>query len=373
MAAHRLRSRRRWAAAAGAGGAAVVTLAVVTGIAGAVPRASIPQPPAAATPSTSPPPVTARDFTQPEGLGFTIAQTRVGVWQIGPAGRATLGYQQIPVYRDGKTLTVDNVAYPYPDGLLTLYRPGVFDIATSSTFPSQWPKQYRTTYSQRTDVVIAGRPGIEQQFTYQLPILEDLRAKKKANPGPPRLDDPSIKTETFTRTAFAWKFDGTSWATFVPGPNREPLSRTESLAIVEAVAPGKPEPARVPYTFGWLPAGWSVSAAELSPTDIISGVLLNPVKLSGTTLDRQFDEYPAAGRLTIWQGRPKPNNAPAEGQTMKCQDINGYCTLLIDRDHFAQFERVGKTLSMDDVRHILRELRFTTVADRDSWKPVPTA
>ncbi|WP_164842778.1 hypothetical protein [Actinoplanes solisilvae] len=36
--------------------------------------------------------------------------------------------------------------------------------------------------------------------------------------------------------------------------------------------------------------------------------------------------------------------------------------------HFAEFERFGKKLSMDDVRRILRGLTFTAVEDRNTWK-----
>ncbi|SNY64328.1 hypothetical protein [Paractinoplanes atraurantiacus] len=360
--ARRIRSRRRWAAVAGAGGAAAVTVALVAGLTGAAPQAAPPDAPAAATtPSRA---VAVKTFTQPTGLAFTIGETRVGKWTIGPAGAATYGYQQIPVHRDGKTIETDGVAYPYPDAMLTFYRPGVYDIKDFGV--AAWSNE---KYGPARNVTIAGRPGIERMYTYSLPDLADLRAKMKANPGL-RLNDPSIKTQTFVRTAFAWKFDGSSWATFLPGAGREPLSRAESLAIVEAVRPHSAVPATIPYTFGWLPAGWKVIGAEQSPTDMPSQVLLDQRIPPGEQLAEKWDALSTGGRLTIWRGKPKTANAPRGGESMKCVDINGYCTLVIDGTHFAEFERLGKRLSMDDVRRILRGLTFTSVADQSRWKPV---
>ncbi|XVV15263.1 hypothetical protein ACQP2X_13230 [Actinoplanes sp. CA-131856] len=357
--AQRVRSRRRWAAAAGAGGAAAVTVALITVLTGAAPQAALPDAPAAApTPSRA---VAVKSFSQPTGLGFTIGETRVGRWTIGPAGTATSGYQQIPVYRDGKTLETDGVAYPYPDGTLTFYRPGVYDIEDFGV--TTWSD---ATFGPARSVTIGGRPGVERELTYSLPDVGDLRAKMKANPKL-RLNDPSIKRQTFSRTAFAWRFDGSAWATFLPGTAREPLSRAESLAIVEAVRPGPAEPARVPYTFGWLPAGWKVIAAQQSPTDMPSQVLLDQKAPNGK---QEWDDFASGGRLTIWRGKPKTANAPRDGANLKCVDINGYCTLVIDGTHFAEFERLGKRLSMDDVRRILRGLTFASVADQSRWNPL---
>ncbi len=360
-AAHRIRARRRWAAVAGAGGSAVLTVAAVAGITGGLPRAAPPEvPPAAVSPAVVP-----RTVEQPNGLAFTIGEARTGKWQVGPAGTATFGYQQIPVYRDGKSMRVDDVAYPYPDGTVVFYQPGVYDITTFGvgTRPTE-------TFGPPKNVTIAGRPGIERELTYVLPDLQDMRAKLQANPDL-KPSDPSIRTETFTRTAFAWKFDGTAWATFVPDTGREPLSRSDSLAIVEALRPRAAEPARVPYTFGWLPAGWSVTAAEKNSLDIASRVFLDRRVPTGKELAQHLDDYPAGGQLTIWRGKPKTANAPRNGETLKCLDHGGYCTLTIDRQHFAQFERIGTKLSMDDVRRILRGLTLTDVADESTWKPVP--
>ena len=340
-----------------------MTVAVVAGLTGTAPHAAEPDVPAAATPS----PVPAGPVTQPVGLAYTVREARVGQWRIGPVGAAvTLGYQQIPVYRDGKTIEADGVHYPFPDGWLTFYRPGAYDIEAFGADP--W---LRAQFGPPRDVTIAGRPGIERAMTYALPDLDDLRAKRRADPSL-RPGDPSIKQELYNRTAVAWKFDGGAWATFLPGTGREPLSRAESLAIVAAVRPGPAEPVRAPYRFGWLPAGWKAIGAEQSPTDIVSRVLLDRDVPAGADLVHPWDDYPAAGRLTVWQGTPKPGNAPRAGQDLKCADHNGYCTLVIDDTYFAEFERLGGGVSMADVRRILRGLTFTAVADRSTWPVVPS-
>ncbi|BAL87825.1 hypothetical protein AMIS_26050 [Actinoplanes missouriensis 431] len=363
-AAHRIRRRRRWGAVAGAGSAALLTVAVVATITGTVPRASDPNPPAAATPTTSAAP---REFRQPTGLRFTAGTSRAGAWQIGPARSVTYGYQEIPVYRDGRTLDVDGVPYPLPDAVITLHRPGRYDIADFGTTDRTTEK-----YGPPKTVTVAGRPGIERAYTYEMPDLVDLRAKLAANPGM-KPNDPSIRTESFTRTALAWQFDGTSWATFLPWRSRDPLSREDSLAIVEALVPQPAESIRAPYTFGWLPAGWRVTAAQWNAADRdpqVSKVVLDRQLPTGAELVAPLDYYPGGGQLTIHHGRPKPSNAPGNGQDIKCIDADGYCTMVINGEYFAELQRVGRGLSIDDVRRILRELRFTELSDPSTWQPL---
>jgi len=55
---------------------------------------------------------------------------------------------------------------------------------------------------------------------------------------------------------------------------------------------------------------------------------------------------------------------------VKCVDVNGFCTMVVDGEYLAEFQKVGKALSMNDIRHILRELKFTDLADQTTWKPV---
>ncbi|WP_430788067.1 hypothetical protein [Actinoplanes sp. G11-F43] len=363
--AHRIRSRRRWATAAGAGSAVAVTVAVIAGLGGTTPRAATPELPPAATPTASfTAPSAARNFQQPNGLAFTVAAARAGTLRVGPGATATFGYQRFPVYRDGVTLEVDGVAYPYPEATLTFYQPGVFDRQAFGK-----PEGARGQYGPEKRLTIMGRAGFERAVTYRLPDLADMRAKLRANPKL-NINDPSIRTESFSRTAFAWQFDGRSWATFVPNTGREPLSRADSLAIVEALMPGAQTPAVAPYTMGWLPAGWSATAVDREPTDVVSRVFFDDRPPAGRELATSLDDYPAGGVLTIWAGDPKDTDAPAAGEPMKCVDVNGYCTMLLGDGYFAEFERHGRGLSMDQVRRILRSLKVTTISDRSTWKPV---
>jgi hypothetical protein len=362
--ARRIQNRRRWAAVAAASGAAAATVAVVAGIAGTVPRAQDPSPPAAAThPAKPAPPV----YTQPKGLEFTVADARTGVFQLGPVRTVSYGHQEIPVYRDGKTIDMDGVPYPVEDGLITLYRPGIYDIRRFGVAEIDSEK-----YGPAKNLTIAGRPGLERSYAYDLPNLADMRAKLKADKNM-RPNDPSIKQDHYIRTALAWKYDGTAWATFLPSSAREPLSRAESLAIVEALRPRPAEPVRAPYTFGWLPAGMRAIAAQQSPaavSDIVSVVTIDKNGPTGRELVYPENFYPAGGNLTIYHGTPKPENAPTKGRSVRCVDVNGYCTLVINDDYSAEFQKIGKALSMDEVRHILRELRFTSLTDQSAWKPV---
>jgi hypothetical protein len=363
--ARRIQNRRRLiAGAAGASGVAIATIAVIVGVTGALPHAQTPSPPAAATPSAKAVP---KAYTQPKGLEFTVGESRTGAFRLGPVRTVSYGHQEVPVYRDGKTIDIDGIAYPVDDGAITLYRPGIYDIKRFGV--SETPAE---KYGSPKDVIIDGRPGVERSYSYDLPNLADFRAKLKTNQ---RLkpNDPSVKTDHYVRTALAWKYDGSAWATFLPSSGREPMSREDSLAIVAALRPQPAEPVRAPYTFGWLPAGLRVIAAQQSAaddSDIVSTVTIDKNGPTGKELVYPESFYPAGGNLSIFQGRPKPENAPAQGQAMKCFDVNGYCTMVIDDKYTAEFQKIGKALSMDDVRHILRELRFTDLDDQGVWKPI---
>jgi hypothetical protein len=362
--ARRIQARRRWAAVAGAGGAAIATIAVIVGITGTQPRAQNPSPPAAATPSAKP---VLRTYTQPKGLEFTVGTSRAGVFQLGPVLTVSYGHQEIPVYRDGDTIDSDGVPYPAADGLITLYRPGIYDIKRFGV-----PERPTDTFGPPKNVAIAGQPGIERSYSYDLPNLADWHARLKTDKWL-RPNDPSVKTDHYVRTALAWKYDGRAWATFLPSFGREPMSRADSLAIVEALRPQPAEPIRAPYTFGWLPRGMRMIAAQQSPADvseIVSTITMDKNGPTGRELVYPENFYPAGGYLSIYHGKPSPDGTPAKGQAMKCIDVNGYCTMVINDQYVAEFQKVGKALSMDDVRHILRKLKFTSLDDQSAWKPV---
>ncbi|MEV7623786.1 hypothetical protein [Actinoplanes sp. NPDC089786] len=367
--ARRIQARRRWAAVGGAGGAAVVAVAVVVGLTGGVPRASSPGTPTAASPSAAPSKAAEpKTYTQPKKLEFSIGESRTGRFHLGPVRSVSYGYQEVPVYRDGNTMETDGVPYPFPDGMIFLYRPGAYDIKQFGV-----PELERDKFGPPKDITISGRPGIERTLSYTVPDLTDMRAKLRNNPRM-KPNDPSIKTLSRTKTAVAWKYDGEAWATFVPWTTREELSRDETLKIVEALNPQQAvEPIRAPYTFGWLPVGWRPIAAEQNAagtSEFLSTVKLDRKVPTGGELSLSFDNYPFGGELRIFHGKPKDGNAPAQGKNVTCTDVNGYCRMTIDSEHFAEFQKVGPGLSMDDVRHILRELTFTTLADQSTWKPL---
>ncbi|MFG1603148.1 hypothetical protein [Actinoplanes sp. NPDC049265] len=366
--ARRIQTRRRWAAVAGAGGAALVTVTVVAGLMGTMPQASAPAPPAAVKPSKAPPRAAVpQKFTQPKGLESTVAESRTGPFQIGPAQTVSYGHQEIPVYRDGKTIDMDGVPYPVADGLITVYRPGIYNLEAFGVSEIASEK-----YGPARDLTVAGRPGVEREYSYSLPNIADMRAKLKANPelNP---SDSSIKQEHFTRTALAWKYDGTAWATFLPSSGREPLSRADSLAIAEALRPQAAGPVRAPYTFGWMRSGVKAIAAMQNPADLdelVSKVIIDKNGPTGRELVYPAQFYPAGAEISVWHGRPKPSNAPAKGQTVKCVDVNGYCAMVINDEYHLEFQKIGKGLTMEDARHIMRELKFTDLADQKTWKPV---
>ena len=112
---------------------------------------------------------------------------------------------------------------------------------------------------------------------------------------------------------------------------------------------------------------------RLSPDvdPFVSEVTIDERLPTGKDLVTPIDYYPGGGHLTIFKGKPKPGNAPAKGRDLSCKDNNGYCTMVIDDEYSAELQRVGKALTMDDVRHILRELKvIPSLNDLNTWKPL---
>lgn len=363
--ARRMRARRRVAVTGGAAGVLAVTVAagaVFTG--GGAPPA---QPPgmAAAAPSS---PSAARVFTQPAGFESTLGAYRVGRYQIGPVNRVTQGYQELPVYRDGYTISIDGTRYPLADAVITAYRPGVFDLDTFGVDDDD-----TTTFGKAEPVTIAGMPGFTKGFTFTLPNLEDLRAKNRANGGAVKRTLEGVKQDSYTRTAVAWQYAPDAWATFLPARDREPMTRADTFTIIEGVTPAPAAPVKAPYRIGHLPSGWQIVAATQAAAgvnEVVSEIFLHEGPLSRAELGKPLDDSVGGGVLRIYQGKPKAHNTPRGDGSVRCHPGGSYCTRLIDGNHFAQLQATGGNLPTREIERTLRGLTFTAVADQDAWVPV---
>ncbi|WP_306204961.1 hypothetical protein [Actinoplanes sp. RD1] len=359
--AHRIRRRRRTAAVAGAGGAAAVVVALVTGLTG-TPRSAPPAPPAA---TVTTPPVARKVFTQPAGFAAALASFRIGKYQVGPVNQVTAGYQVLPVYRDGYVIGVDDEEYPLADATITVYRPGVYDPAMFGA-----KGEFTTAYGPVSTVDVGGSRALVRDLTYALPDQDAMKkwlAGRKDGDQAAARDLPQLK---YTRTAVAWEYADDAWATFLPGQVRDPLTRADTLAIVAGVSPAAGRPLRMPYTFGWLPGGWQtvgVTQNAEGMSDVVSQVVLHDGPLTREEQAGPVDDSLPGGLLRVWTGTPKGSAERDAGQRITCDEQIANCVMVLDPDHFAEFQGVGKGVTVKDALRILTSLKPARVRDQSAW------
>ena len=218
------RRRRRAGLAAGVAMAAVAAVAVTTAL---VPTRNRPEQESAAVAASSSPVVTRAAATGPllaDPLEFTFAGYSVGPVHVQDPIVAGNAYQIAAVTVDGTTdgrhpgkLTERRTAKPRLDATLTLYRPGAYAVQ-------------RLTGAVST--TIAGHRA--------------LSAEHHQSPGP------WFKT-------LAWEYAPNAWAVLDSSADRADLPTMRQLEATVAKLTGAPaRPVTVPFTMGYVPAGYDV-------------------------------------------------------------------------------------------------------------------
>ena len=365
--ARRMRTRRTVGAAAG-GTAAVLAVMVAavagfTGPSATVPTAGSPSAPAAsaAGPEFQPipsvaellPPADTRTplLSLPTSFRTVLGEYRIDGYRIGPAGQVTPDFQELPVYRDGETWRGDDGRdYPMSDGLLTFYRPGVYQPKKLGAEEPSAP--WGTAYP----VTVAGRPGIAREMSY------GLTAGSSAAPGEQR----------YTRTAIAWQYRLDAWATYVPRPLQGSRPWQDGLDIGAAVTAKPVRPVTAPYRLGFVPAGWQVIAATATPATVsstLSEVYLHRGPVAADARGAKVDISGPNVRIAVFHGDPK--SAKLRGRDgVHCHSPVASCTI-VRGDHFIEVEgRFAEGLGEADIRRIVDGLTPVDIADRDAWVPV---
>jgi hypothetical protein len=247
LATGRLVRRRRRAAWTGA-----ATLGVVIAVAAAT---SVPQYLAARPQRTgAAAPAAAEAKQKPATISYPAAQFtyglsgyRVGPFTITPAQNVTPGYQVAFVSKAGVgTSTTDTNKAVHPTvpavGILTLYRPGVFD-----------PSAYKSAEA----VQVAGQPG-----KYD-PKARWTTGRRGANQHP----------------GLAWQYGDNAWATL--NSDWDGVFTEQNLIDIAAGLKAAPEQAvTVAFKPGYLPAGWHlVSAGLTSEAPGVVGLVRSGVRL----------------------------------------------------------------------------------------------
>ena len=343
--AGRIRARRRFAAVTGAGLASLAVAAVaVTGLNPApAPQQSAAQPAA---------------FTLPAGFATVLGDSRAGEYRIGPVSEVTPGYQEVDVYRDGATWSGDDgKAYPLVDGKITVYRPGVYD---PQAFRRPDPQ---TRFGPEFEVTVAGRRGVGHTVTYPA-AMQDV--------GGPSASPSFDPADSVSRVALAWEYAPGAWATYVPRDAGVRQSAEEAVAIAEALTVVPERPVRMPYTFGYLPAGWqpiavTETAADLSTT--VSEVFLHDGPLAPADLAKPVDEVtPRTVKVFVSRGDLKDD--AIEGRKGVHCYTQPTCVRILG-DYFIHVDAAfGNSLPVSEVRRITEGLKPVKVADRDAWVPV---
>ncbi|UQU62284.1 hypothetical protein COUCH_25000 [Couchioplanes caeruleus] len=348
--AGRIRTRRRLAAATGAGAACLaIAVAAVSGL-GSAPATRQAAGQSAAQPG---------GITLPAGFTTVFGDARAGEYRIGPAGEVTSGYQEVPVYREGATWPGDDGKdYPLVDGMITVYRPGVYDPDSFRRAGS------RTKLGPEFTVTVAGRPGVGHKVTYASAMVN--------MPGSPSASPSFDPAGGFTRVALAWEYEPGAWATYVPGDAQVNQSTEDAVAVAEALSVVPERPVRAPYRFGYLPAGWQPIAVTETDAD-----------LSTTVSELYLHDGPLADKdraAVVDEVTPRTVKIFVSRSTLKDEAIRGkkgvhcyeqpVCTRVLG-DYFIQVDGMfSNALPATEVRKIAEGLKPVDVTDRDAWVPV---
>jgi hypothetical protein len=350
-----MRARRTGIAVTG--GAAAVLAIVVAATAGL--GAQAPGTPTAAAqsrtagPGPSAGPLPGSLLTPPDMFSTVLGEYRVGPYKIGPVGAVTAGFQELPVYRDGQTWDDDDGnRYPLSDGMITVYRPGVFNPDTlGADEPTDW------AFGAAFPVTVAGREGIGREVS-------------EARPGAGASSAPAVPQDRHVRTALAWQYEPGAWATYVPRFLLRSETTEEAVRVAAAVTPKPDRQVRVPYRLDFLPAGWQTVAVTETTTklsNLVSEVFLHKGPIPAADLRNRVDIRLAGVHIVVMKGEPK--NGEIRGKDGVHCYAQPACTL-VSGDYFIDVDGRGSDLSGTDVRKIVDGMQTVDLADQDAWVPV---
>jgi hypothetical protein len=352
----RRRGRRRvgWA-----GGTSAVLVAVVAASV-AVPQlvsrpthgAAGPAAPASST-AASP---TAAAFRYPDALfAYGFRGYTVGHFEVSTPILVTPGYQEAYVRKDGEVLNLygDNgtkkgivvATAPGYSGMLTVYRPGVFQP---------------TRFLKAEKIQVHGRPGY---------YGADITYRDSSN-------------EPHPRPALAWQYADNAWAV-VSNLTPTVYSKADLIQVAEGLTGSVAYPATVAFKASWVPSGYVLTSAGGSDDypnggpEMVSSVRLVRTRPSYRDLTQTVDASQAGTptiRIALY---PK---AWADATHLK-PGVPAYCNpgnrdlcfrMTPDGNYLAEVFSSGG-LSQTELRRILDNLTFAAVDNPSAWYPVTEA
>jgi hypothetical protein len=365
ISAGRRAERRRRAGFATAGAAGLVAIAVAGAFAlpslGA--KQSTAGPASAGTPAESKTSASSGKWTDAPAFTFTFKGFRAGKLTVQDPIVASTAYQIASVYADGRTTNdkpststdvsvpgrAKKSAKPNPTiyAYLTVYRPGAFNAGA---------------IRNGTRASVAGHQAVQAT----LPV--GLDPKNAADPG---------------NKLFAWEYTDNAWAvvTSVSSSPGDP-SFADLGALVTGLKPGTPAPAQLPFTVGYVPAGYQpvqTGTHALPGLDGIAGAregdyggatFARPAP-AATGLTKPFDEVDGAVRnsFNIFVTPSENSNQKAHAGTTKCY-ANGFCNQW-SADGKVQVqisdEGTGANLSATEMTKIAHSIKVADVNDDTTW------
>ncbi|GID26072.1 hypothetical protein [Paractinoplanes brasiliensis] len=368
--AGRRAQRRRRAGFASAGAAGLVAVVVAGSFALSSSSGSERKTPGTAAPAA---PAKAATWTDAPPFSFTFQGFDAGKFHVQDPIVTSTAYQIASVYMDGaesndKPSTDDGEeaksreemlqrkrnAKPSLYAYLTLYRPGAFD-------PSGIKDGKNTT--------VGGRQAVQAT----LPV--GLEA------GSPT--DPANKL-------LAWEYTANAWATVTSISSRaESPSFADLNALVGGLKPSKPTPATLPFTVGYVPAGYQPVQTGTHALPGLNGIAMarggdyggatyaKPAPAT-TGLSAPFDEATEAGikgSFSIFVTPSRNSNQKARAGQTACYD-NGFCNVW-SADGKTQVQvsnqDTGANLPESELKKIARSVKLATVTDQTTWHPAAEA
>lgn len=350
VAAGRRRRRRQLPLRAGGGVAAVavLTAAVLVGnyllLSPARPAATVPVAAVPAAPVVAAPP-----------FAFMVGPYTAGGYRVLPADEVTLTYQSATIAVDHPDQTGKTVAAYV--GTLTLYRPGVRPPAE---------------FTSGTAVTVNGLPGFADQ--------RQQDARLVANGSGVFDGVPSIMANTL-----AWQYQSNSWAVInsvIGDPAEAALRLTADAerALAEKFTLGTAVRARIPFTAGYLPAGWkpaSVTGRGFTAENAaqVTVVFAPPAATTADRIRHFADAGDGTGvAISITHKGTRPPDAPTTRTA--CGPLDSATDLWCSWDipHTAYVMVVhdpASRLSADELTRIAQGLVFDNLDQPDTWHPVP--
>jgi hypothetical protein len=379
ISAGRRAERRRRAGFATAGAAGLVAIAVAGAFAlpslgakqsttGAA-KQSTTGAASAGTPTKDKTSAATAKWTDAPAFTFTFKGFRAGKLSVQDPIVASTAYQIASVYEDGRTtndkpvsaadlketLNAKEMRKPKPTiyAYLTVYRPGAFNAAG---------------IKNGTTVSVAGHKAVQAT----LPV--GLDPKNAVDPG---------------NKLFAWEYTDNAWAvvTSVSNSAADP-SFADFGALVTGLKPSTPTPARLPFTLGYVPAGYQPlqtgthampgldGIAAAREGDYGGATFASPAP-AATGLTAPFDEGDGTVKnsFNIFVTPSNNSNQKAQAGKTKCY-ANGFCNVW-SADGKVQVqisdEGTGANLSASEMSKIAHSITLADVNNDTTWAAASTA